>query len=305
MQLGLIGAGLMGSGIARNLLKAGRSLVIHKRNLSDLDQRMRDLQAAGARLTADLADVFRSAEVLLLCLPSSIEVEEVMVGPAGLAGAREKAVTRVVDFSTARPASTRSIRERLAGLGIGFVDAPMTGGPAQAEQGTLNLAVGAGPEEARDLQPLLASIAKNVIYAGAPGAGNVAKLLNNFLSILDRSAAACVSLLAQDCGIDLATVKGFVSVSGSYSRGFQTEIEAIMEGRFPLGFALELAVKDLRYASELAASGGRSFALLRALEVLLDAASAAGYGKKDLNTIYQYLATASRGGPDGPDSPAR
>ncbi len=296
-RVGLVGAGLMGSGIAKNLLAAGYPLAVHKRNPAALDEKGRALRDAGARVTGDLADVFRSCELLLLCLPSSIEVEEVMLGPAGLAASRGATVRQVVDFSTARPASTRAIREKLAARGIGFLDAPMTGGPAQADQGALNLAVGCRAEEARDLAPLLAKIAKNVVYAGAPGAGNVAKLLNNFLSILDRSAASCVSLLARDNGLDLATVKEFISVSGGYSRGFQTEIESIIADRFPLGFALELALKDLRYASELAAASGRSFALLADLQALLAAATEAGYGKKDLNAVYQYLAAASRKAP--------
>jgi 3-hydroxyisobutyrate dehydrogenase-like beta-hydroxyacid dehydrogenase len=296
-QIGLVGAGLMGRGIARNLLKAGYPLVAHKRSLANLDEKTREMRDAGARLTSDLADVFRSCDLLLLCLPSSIEVEEVMLGPRSLAASRDGTVKQVVDFSTARPASTRAIREKLAAQGIGFVDAPMTGGPPQAEQGALNLAVGCRAEEAGDLARLFAAIAKNVVYAGAPAAGNVAKLLNNFLSILDRSAASCVSLLAQDSGVDLAVIKEFISVSGGYSRGFQTEIEAIMADRFPLGFALELALKDLRYASELADSSGRSFALLRELSALLTAATEAGYGRKDLNTVYQHLAAASRRAP--------
>ena len=294
---GLVGAGLMGRGIAKNLLKAGYPLVVHKRNPASLDEKTRELRDSGARITGDLADLFRSCELLLLCLPSSIEVEDVMLGPSGLAASRDRTVKQVVDFSTARPASTRAIRDKLAALGIGFVDAPMTGGPPHAERGELNLAVGATAAEARDLAPLFAKIAKNVVYAGSAGAGNVAKLLNNFLSILDRSAASCVSLLAQDNGVDLAVIKEFISVSGGYSRGFQTEIEAIMADRFPLGFALELALKDLRYASELAGSSGRSFALLGELQALLTDATAAGYGKKDLNTVYQHLAAASRKAP--------
>lgn len=294
MKTGLIGAGLMGRGIAKNLLKAGYPLVVHRRNLASLDEKTRELRDSGARLAGDLADVFRSCELLLLCLPSSVEVEEIVLGPAGLAACRDRTVRQVVDFSTARPASTRAIRGKLAAQRIGFVDAPMTGGPPHAERGELNLAVGATAEEARDLAPLFAAIAKNVVYAGAPGAGNVAKLLNNFLSIIDRSAASCVSLLAQDNGVDLGVIKEFISVSGGYSRGFQTEIEAVIADRFPLGFALELALKDLRYATELADSSGRSFGLLRELQALLAAATEAGYGKKDLNTVYQYLSAASR-----------
>jgi 3-hydroxyisobutyrate dehydrogenase len=296
-RVGLVGAGLMGRGIAGNLLAAGYPLVVHKRNPAALEERARALRDAGARITGDLAEVFRSCELLLLCLPSSIEVEEVTLGPAGLAASRGRTVKQVVDFSTARPASTRAIREKLAAQGMGFIDAPMTGGPAQADQGALNLAVGCRAEEARELAPLFAKIAKNVVYAGAPGAGNVAKLLNNFLSILDRTATSCVSLLAQDNGLDLATVKEFISVSGGYSRGFQTEIESILAGRFPLAFALEIALKDLRYASELAAAGGRSFTLLADLQALLAAAAEAGYGKKDLNAVHQYLAAASRKAP--------
>jgi 2-hydroxy-3-oxopropionate reductase len=293
VKVGLIGAGLMGRGIARNLLKAGYPLVVHKRNPAAMDERSRELASSGARITGDLADVFVSCEVLLLCLPSSIEVEHVI---AALESAPSKTVKRIVDFSTARPASTRAIHGRLAAADIRFVDAPMTGGPAQADQAALSLAVGATQAEAADLAPLLAAIAKNIVYAGSVGAGNVAKLLNNFLSILDRSAASCVALLAQDSGLPLPTVKEFIGVSGGFSRGFQTEIDAVIDGRFPLGFALELALKDLRYAAEMARDAGRSFALLEELLTLFNAAATAGYGKKDLNAVYQYLAQASHGG---------
>jgi 3-hydroxyisobutyrate dehydrogenase-like beta-hydroxyacid dehydrogenase len=292
-KVGLVGAGLMGRGIARNVLKAGYPLVVHKRNPAALDERGRELAASGARITGDVDDVFRSCEVLLLCLPSSIEVEHVI---AALEASASRTVRRIIDFSTARPASTRAIHGRLAAAGIRFVDAPMTGGPKQADEASLSLAVGATPAEAADVAPLLGVLAKNIVYAGSPGAGNVAKLLNNFLSILDRSAASCVALLAQDSGLPLATVRDFVGVSGGFSRGFQTEIDAIMDGRFPLGFALELALKDLRYAAEVAQASGRSFALLEELLTLFNAAATAGYGKKDLNAVYQYLASASRKG---------
>ena len=293
MRIGLIGAGRMGGGIAKNLLEKGYPVVIHKRNLMNLDDTAAALKQSGAELTDDLKSVFRSVELLLLCLPSSVEVEEVMIGPSGLIEMEDASVRRVVDFSTARPSSTRIIQAQLLGKGVAFLDAPMTGGPLQADAGEVNLAVGGDRETFEELKPVLESIAKNIVYSGPPGAGNSLKLINNFLGILSRSMASFASVLVDKLDIPQQKLYDFISVSGGYSRAFEKQMGWIMDGKFPAGFALKLGLKDILYTQELANSEDQSLKILDDFVDLLTEAADAGFAEHDVGAVYQFLKKGS------------
>jgi len=293
--VGLIGAGLMGRGIAKNILEAGYQMVVHKRRIDESDPHVGRLRSLGAEITGDLGRVFRAARVLATCLPTSVEVEQVLIGPHGLSGTEGAAVRTVLDFTTARPDSTRKIHGILAERGIDLLDTPMTGGPPQAEAGELSLAVGGDEQVAARADALMRSVAKNVVYAGPAGAGNALKLMNNFFGILDRCVTAAACVLAEKADIPLQKLLDFVSVSGGYSRGFESEIRAVMEGDFELSFALELSLKDLRYMRELFASQGLELSVLNELAGLFERAADSGYAKRDVKAIYEYLKGAMNG----------
>ena len=288
-RIGLIGAGRMGRGIAKNLRAAGYPLLIFKRSLADLDKRLEELREGGAELTDDLQEVFGYAEVLMTCLPSSVEVEEVMLGPKGLIHAEGASVHTVVDFTTARPASTRRIEARMKTRGIVFIDSPMTGGPVQAEAAELHVAVGGDRNVFDGLQGLFGTLAKDIIYAGPPGSGNCLKLFNNFLGLLHRGATSFLCHLAEKMDIPREKLYEFVSVSGGYSRAFETQMKWIMDDEHPLRFALALGLKDMRYTQEVAAAEGEKLAILDDWIDWLARAADAGYADKDVGSVYLHL----------------
>lgn len=287
--IGLIGAGRMGRGLAGSLLRAGYPLWIHRRRQPSEDPVGRELGSLGARLTSRMADLFTNAEVLLTCLPSSTEVEEVLVGAQGLLSCPDSTVRTVLDFTTARPESTRGLGERLAGRGIVLLDTPMAGGPQQAAEATLNLAVGGEEERFRQMRPVLQAVAKNIFYAGPSGSGNVLKLLNNFLGLLNRATTSAVSLVAERSGIDPATLLDFVRVSGGNSRAFEAQMALILTGNFPSRFALKLGLKDLRYNRELFDAQGLPFPILKDLEAVYSGAAEAGLSDEDVGAVYRFL----------------
>jgi 3-hydroxyisobutyrate dehydrogenase len=287
-KIGLIGAGLMGKGIAKNLLQSGRSLLVHKRVIDEADRVIKDLRSWGAEITSSLQKIFGEVEVLLTCLPSSIEVEEILLGRRGLFSSPNVKVKTVIDFTTAKPSSSRTVEAALKEKGIGFMDSPMTGGPQQADQGELHLAVGGNEESFKEYEPLFKIIAKDIIYAGSTGSGNVLKLANNFLGLTNRCNTAAVCHLVEKMGIPRKKLYEFISVSGGYSRGFESQMKSI-ENNFPLSFALKLSLKDMRYAQELFDSQKMEYTILNELTSLFQEAADAGYADEDAATIYRYL----------------
>jgi len=196
-KLGLIGAGLMGKGIARNLLQSGYPLLIHKRVIDEADRVIKDLRSWGAEITSDLHKIFGEVEVLLTCLPSSIEVEEILLGKTGLVSSPNVRVKTVIDFTTAKPSSSRTVDTRLKEKGITFMDSPMTGGPQQADSGDLHLAIGGDEQSFKKNEPLFQTIATDIIYVGPTGFGDIIKLVNNFLGLINRCNTSAVCHLVE------------------------------------------------------------------------------------------------------------
>src|SRR5512137_1193304 len=175
-RIGFIGIGLMGHGIAKNLVAKGFPLTLRvHRNRKPAE----DLLAAGAAEAATHADLARAADVVVLCVTGAPQVEEIVHGKDGLASAARPGLI-VIDTSTSEPATTTKMRESLAPLGVAFVDAPLSRTPAEAEQGRLNIMVGADDATFARVKPVLEAFCENIFHAGPAGHGLVLKLLNNF-----------------------------------------------------------------------------------------------------------------------------
>ncbi len=293
--VGVIGAGAMGKGIARNLRKAGFAVLVFKRKIDEADQVVKYLREADVELTGDLQKVFASADILVTCLPDSPTVEQVLLGASGLAACTDRKVGCVLDFSTAHPDSTRSVAAKLEQLGIEMLDTPMTGGPQQADEGTIKLVVGGRMEVLEKHRALLEKISAKIVYAGDHGSGNAVKLMNNFLAILSQAATAGVDILMERMGVSREAVNEYIGSSGGNSWGFNMMMSRIMQDKFDVNFALGLAYKDLRYNKDLFASVG-GFPILDALTESFHAAEAAGYGDKDVGAIYFSLSDTMKGG---------
>ena len=284
MRIGFIGAsGLMGHGMARNLLAKGHELVItvHRNR-----ERVGDLLAAGAAEAADPAALAAECEVVLLCVTGSPQVEAVMLDARGvLAGARAGLV--VVDTSTSEPASTEVLRGRAAAAGVTFVDAPLARTPVEAEAGRLNVMVGAEPAVFERLQPVLRCFAENVFHVGGPGAGHVIKLLNNFIAQSICTATAEAFAVGQRAGIDprkLVELVGAGPVNNGLFQAMAKTLGGQMDG---LKFELDNARKDVRYYTHLAEGLGIPTVVGEAVHQSLTLASALGHGRKFVPSLVE------------------
>ena len=171
-RIGFIGIGMMGHGMAKNLLAKGFSLTL-KANRDR--SRLSDLLAAGATEAKTNADAARAADIVIICVTGSPQVEEIVFGADGLLSvAREGLI--VIDTSTAEPDSTTRIREALAAKGVKFIDAPLARTPKEAEEGRLNTMVGADEATFEQIRPVLAAFCENIFHVGPAGHGHVLKL---------------------------------------------------------------------------------------------------------------------------------
>lgn len=161
-RIGFVGVGLMGHGIAKNLVAKGYPVALRvHRNRTKAE----DLLAAGATEAGTHAELARNADIVILCVTGAPQVEEVVLGADGIAGATRQGLV-VVDTSTSEPATTTRMRNLLAEEGVRFVDAPLARTPVEAEQGRLNIMVGADDATFEELKPVFGAFCENIVHAG-------------------------------------------------------------------------------------------------------------------------------------------
>ena len=282
--IGVIGIGAMGNGIAKNLIKAGYPLVAFRRDTASSAAAAEELASLGASVTSSLPELFQTAKILITCLPNSQIVENLLIGKAGLSEQEHPSIECVLDFSTSHPDSTRKIAAILRNKGIEMLDTPMTGSVREAAEGTLNLIVGGDKKTFERYENLLRSVSAMVLYAGYHGTGNMVKLANNYLSILDQAVTARIAIELEKSGIPTDVYIKFLSGSSANSGGFQLMMRRITTGDFSKKFELGLATKDIGYCRDVF-----SFPITDKLHEILDEAGKAGYRDKDIGTVYTFL----------------
>ena len=269
--VGMVGIGLMGHGIATNLVKHGHPLAVmtHPGN-----QPLDGLLAAGAQALPTAAAVAAQADVVILVLTGSPQVEEVLTGPAGvLQGLRPGTV--VIDCSTAVPASTLRMAQAVQAAGGHFLDCPMTRTPKEAAEGRLNLLVGGDADLLDACRPLLQCFAENITHAGPVGAGHSMKLLHNYVSLgtvaLLAEAAACAARngVAPEVFVDVLTKGGGGGTALTRLQPFLLSGDA--NG---LKFSIANAAKDLGYYHQMACDAGAALGIAGAVLATLQTAQA-------------------------------
>ncbi|OZI46681.1 NAD(P)-dependent oxidoreductase [Bordetella genomosp. 5] len=251
--VGMAGIGLMGHGIASNLVKHGHKLTVleHPGN-----QPIADLLAGGATTCTDGATLAARSDVIILCVTGSPQVEAVLLGPGGvLEGLRPGTV--VIDCSTAIPSSTLKVADAVQARGGRFLDAPMTRTPKEAAEGRLNLLVGADAALFEECKPLLSAFAENITHAGPVGAGHRMKLLHNYVSLgliaLISEAAAC----AGRADIDPAVFAEVLTKGGGGGVALERiKPYLLSQDTSSLRFFMSNARKDLDYYNTMAAETG-------------------------------------------------
>ncbi|MBN3858582.1 NAD(P)-dependent oxidoreductase [Paraburkholderia sp. Ac-20340] len=253
MKVGMVGIGLMGHGIASNIVKHGHSMVLfeHPGNQS-LDV----LKRAGAQSTDSLKELAQLSDVIILCVTGTPEVEDVLFRDDGLLDG-VKPGTVIVDCSTAIPSSTERVAVEVTKRGASFLDAPMTRTPKEAAEGRLNLTVGGDKELFESVKPLLQCYAENIVYAGPVGSGHRLKLLHNFVSLgfsaVLAEAAACASRANISADVFLEVVG-----KGGGDSVVLNRFKPYLESGDGTGFRFYLtnALKDMNYYTAMAEESG-------------------------------------------------
>jgi 3-hydroxyisobutyrate dehydrogenase-like beta-hydroxyacid dehydrogenase len=285
--VGFIGLGLMGHGMARNILEKGNDLlVLAHRNREPVD----DLVRRGAREASSAADLAARADVVCLCVTGSPQVEALVRGPDGiLAGARPGLL--VIDSSTSSPVSTAALAKELDAAGVALVDAPLSRTPKEAEAGTLDCMVGASPEDFERARPIIACFAAKIVHVGPLGAGHTMKLLNNFISIGYAALYSEALALGALTGIAPAQFHAVVG-GGRMSCGFyDTFMKYVVDrDRDAHRFTMRNAHKDMRYLVDLATSAGAANFLGATVKNYLASAEAMGKGDLYLPMLSDHVA---------------
>ncbi len=243
-QVGIVGVGLMGHGIASSLLRAGHqvSFLEHPGN-----QPVEDLLPAGATALSTCSEVAQSADVVILCVTGSPQVEAVLFEPDGVLDELKPGCV-VVDCSTALPSSTEKVAARVADAGGRFMDAAMTRTPKEAAEGRLNLIVGAPKALFDETLPLLEGFAENIAHAGDVGAGHTLKLLHNFVSLGFSAVLAEATAASRKAGISDTALLEVLGAGGGGGVVLERLRPYIAEND-PSGFKFTVAnaSKDLGY----------------------------------------------------------
>ncbi len=252
VALGFVGLGAMGAPMVRRLLAAGHRVIAHDTDPTALSAAV----SGGAEARPGAAAVAAEAEVVLVSLPTPAVVKAVALGPGGLAEGRAMRV--YVDLSTTGARVAKEVAEGLAPRGVAALDAPVSGGVAGAEAGTLSVMAAGDPAAFARVRPVLETIGSNTVFVGeAVGQGQTLKLVNNLLAATTWAAGCEALAMGAKAGLDPDLMLRVLNASSG--RSFPTERFAagpVLSRRFDFGFRMELMVKDMRLALEEAEALG-------------------------------------------------
>jgi hypothetical protein len=277
-KIGFIGVGLMGHGMAKNLVeKAFPTTVLGHKNRAPVE----DLLQRGAKEAKDVAELVRASDIVMLCVTGSPQVEDLVYRKSGIL---ESVVAGqiVVDTSTSQPGSTLKIATDLKNKGVGFADAPLARTPVEAEQGRLNTMVGADSPTFRAIEPALKAFCENIFHVGEVGAGHKIKLINNCAAIGQMALIAEALTACAKVGVDPKKYFALVSSGAANSGIFQMMAGRAVEGDFAgMKFGLANALKDVRYFNQMAMEFGIGGAMSVATLQTLTNAVNLGFGTPD------------------------
>jgi 2-hydroxy-3-oxopropionate reductase len=282
--IGFIGLGVMGKPMAKNLLAAGHSLVVHSRSAGPIDE----LVAAGATRAASPADVARRVTRIVTMLPDSPDVEHVLAGEQGVFSAIQ-AGTILIDTSSIAPAVARRLAARARALGATMLDAPVSGGEIGAIEGSLSIMVGGDPDAFAAVKPILDVMGNpdRVARIGDSGAGQICKVCNQMVIGGTLAAVSEAFTLARKSGVDAARVRDALLGGFAASRVLEVHGERILKGNYKPGFRSRLYAKDMRIAIQTVADLESPAPVSAVVHQLVTALVARGRGDDD----YAALAT--------------
>ena len=286
MDVGFIGTGNMGAPMAANILASGHQLTVYDENLGATVE----LEKTGAKRAENPMSLTIGVDVIILSLPGPSEVASVFaeILPSMVSG------QILIDMSTNSPELVKGIAEEAKRVGVGFLDAPVSGGVRGAQKGILTIMVGGDKSLFDKAEVLLSSMGENIFHAGDVGSGNVAKLINNSLAFSIMMANAEAIVLGSKAGVNPTVLWDIVRVSSGSSLTWQGGIKNILQDRLPTAFTVDLACKDIDLATELAAELNMDLEMVSVSQKMLKRFQASGLGQEDILATIKPLEDANQ-----------
>jgi 3-hydroxyisobutyrate dehydrogenase-like beta-hydroxyacid dehydrogenase len=289
MLAGVVGLGLLGGAIAGRLRAAGDDVIGH----DVVPERVQALVTLGGRAGGSVAGVVAAADPVCVVLPSLAAVEEVVLGPSGIAASARRGQT-VVQMSTISPALTERLAAECAARGLSFLDCPISGTSGMVERGDGTIFVGGERALYERWRPMLERILPRAVFIGTAGQAMVLKLVANLLVALNSAAAAEALSMAERAGLDLQLALDVLAGSAATSRMLEVRGPMIARRQFPPQMKLDLFMKDLHLIQDAARAVGAPLPLTDVAEALYAEAQTAGHGGEDLAVVVTALAKSAR-----------
>ena len=283
-KVGFIGLGIMGKPMAKNLLKAGFSLVVYDVR----KETMEELVKAGASRANSSREVAEQADVVIIMVPDSPEVREVVLGKNGLLEG-VKAGSVVIDMSSINPLASREIAKELKRKGVEMLDAPVSGGEPGAVQGTLAIMVGGEARVFNESLAILKAMGKTIVHVGSIGAGGFTKLVNQIIVALNIAAVGEALTLGVKAGLDPQTIHQAIRGGLAGSTVLDAKAPMIMARNFKPGFKIKLHHKDLNNALSAGKDLGVPLPLSSLVQQILVSLINEGKGENDHSAIATFF----------------
>lgn len=285
MNIGFIGAGVMGKPMAKNILKSGYPLIIYARN----PDKVKDLINDGAHLASTPSEVAKACEFIVLSLPFDREVNEIITGKDGLlSGALPGSL--IIDTTTGTPQNSIEIASMLASKGIDYIDAPVSGGVQGSIEGTLTFIVGGSEKAIEKATPIMRTMGGAIYRVGDVGTGRTLKALNQIISAMNTLTICETVVLGEKLGVSANKFYEVLSHCAANSYHLQSKMpNFIIPGKFDSGHRIEMMIKDLEIALQIARDNNVPMYLSSLGTQMYRAGSASGYAKKDISSMVKYL----------------
>jgi len=283
-NIGFIGTGIMGMPMAANLQKAGHQLFLSEHH----GKAPAELISTGAVALATPQQVAREAEFIIVMVPDTPQVEDVLFGAEGVAAGLSPDIV-VIDMSSISPTATKAFAAKINESGAHYLDAPVSGGEVGARAGSLSIMVGGQPRVFERALPLLQSMGKNITLVGGNGDGQTAKVANQIIVALNIQAVAEALLFAAKNGADPARVRDALMGGFAASRILEVHGERMINGTFDPGFRINLHQKDLNLALAGAKELGINLPNTASTQQVFSTCTALGGGNWDHSALIKGL----------------
>lgn len=279
-RVGFCGLGTMGAAMSANVARAGFPLIVWNRTPGRASLPL----SAGAAEAESPRAVAAGSDIVVICVSDTPDVETVLFGQGGVAEGLAPGAL-VIDCSTISPSATREFAERLASGGIGYVDAPVSGGSEGAEKGTLTIMVGGSEADVARAMPVLGAMGATITHMGPIGAGQATKAVNQVILSGVYLGVAEGMVLAMKSGLDAEKVAGALAGGAAGSWVLQNRSGRMIDNEYPLGFRIALHLKDISIALEMAREVGAALPVTAMASQIESGLVARGYGDDDNSAL--------------------